>query len=225
MGWPGAGQAGRPVSRQGPGYFPGRVGEGRACWSLGNAYVSMGSPAQALTFAKKHLEISQEVSRPFPPQPQPPALASASVARSPTTAGAASLPQAGQGPLCAPGSLRPAGLSLLPWLLPRAARGPTPIAFCGSLGLGGSTGVCFLPLEFGVALGQWVLLSPAERGQLGHQTPVPDPRGILGARGPGRPWESSPGTPPPDPFLGKMDRDAPAAVRAARRWAPQCRQG
>lgn len=125
----------------------------------------------------------------------------------------------------APGSLRPAGLSLLPWLLPRAARGPTPIAFCGSPGLGGSTGVCFLPLEFGVALGQWVLLSPAERGQLGHQTPVPDPRGILGARGPGRPWESSPGTPPPDPFLGKMDRDAPAAVRAARRWAPQCRQG
>lgn len=39
-----------------------RVGEGRACWSLGNAYVSMGSPAQALTFAKKHLQISQEVS-------------------------------------------------------------------------------------------------------------------------------------------------------------------
>ena len=44
----------------------GRVGEGRACWSLGNAYVSMGSPAQALTFAKKHLEISQEVSQPRP---------------------------------------------------------------------------------------------------------------------------------------------------------------
>lgn len=39
------------------------MGEGRACWSLGNAYVSMGSPAQALTFAKKHLQISQEVSR------------------------------------------------------------------------------------------------------------------------------------------------------------------
>ncbi|XP_036095150.1 G-protein-signaling modulator 1 isoform X3 [Rousettus aegyptiacus] len=38
-----------------------KVGEGRACWSLGNAYVSMGSPAQALTFAKKHLEISQEI--------------------------------------------------------------------------------------------------------------------------------------------------------------------
>lgn len=72
LGWPGAGQAGRPVSRQGPGYFPGRVGEGRACWSLGNAYVSMGSPAQALTFAKKHLEISQEVSRPCPaPAPAP----------------------------------------------------------------------------------------------------------------------------------------------------------
>ncbi|EDL93516.1 G-protein signalling modulator 1 (AGS3-like, C. elegans), isoform CRA_e [Rattus norvegicus] len=38
-----------------------KVGEGRACWSLGNAYVSMGSPAQALTFAKKHLQISQEI--------------------------------------------------------------------------------------------------------------------------------------------------------------------
>lgn len=60
---------------------PGRVGEGRACWSLGNAYVSMGSPAQALTFAKKHLEISQEVSQarpavgpqalPSPPQTRP----------------------------------------------------------------------------------------------------------------------------------------------------------
>lgn len=53
---------------------PGRVGEGRACWSLGNAYVSMGSPAQALTFAKKHLEISQEVSQARPaagPQPLP----------------------------------------------------------------------------------------------------------------------------------------------------------
>lgn len=52
--------------------LPGRVGEGRACWSLGNAYVSMGSPAQALTFAKKHLEISQEVSWACPPLgPQP----------------------------------------------------------------------------------------------------------------------------------------------------------
>lgn len=52
--------------------LPGRVGEGRACWSLGNAYVSMGSPAQALTFAKKHLEISQEVSQACPPLgPQP----------------------------------------------------------------------------------------------------------------------------------------------------------
>lgn len=46
-----------------------RVGEGRACWSLGNAYVSMGSPAQALTFAKKHLQISQEVSRAPSPRP------------------------------------------------------------------------------------------------------------------------------------------------------------
>lgn len=46
-----------------------RVGEGRACWSLGNAYVSMGSPAQALTFAKKHLQISQEVSWAHSPRP------------------------------------------------------------------------------------------------------------------------------------------------------------
>lgn len=38
-----------------------RVGEGRACWSLGNAYVSLGSHEQALHFARKHLEISQEV--------------------------------------------------------------------------------------------------------------------------------------------------------------------
>lgn len=52
--------------RCGLGFSPGRVGEGRACWSLGNAYVSMGSPAQALTFAKKHLEISQEVSHASP---------------------------------------------------------------------------------------------------------------------------------------------------------------
>ncbi|NWT59809.1 GPSM1 protein, partial [Erythrocercus mccallii] len=38
-----------------------RVGEGRACWSLGNAYVSLGSHEQALHFARKHLEISQEI--------------------------------------------------------------------------------------------------------------------------------------------------------------------
>lgn len=55
--------------------FPGRVGEGRACWSLGNAYVSMGSPAQALTFAKKHLEISQEVSQACPPAGDSPGAA------------------------------------------------------------------------------------------------------------------------------------------------------
>lgn len=69
LGW----QAGG-ACRRGP--FPlCRVGEGRACWSLGNTYVSMGSPAQALTFAKKHLQISQEVSSrpehlcPLPPCP------------------------------------------------------------------------------------------------------------------------------------------------------------
>nr|XP_048678306.1 G-protein-signaling modulator 1 isoform X1 [Caretta caretta] len=38
-----------------------RVGEGRACWSLGNAYVSLGNHDQALRFARKHLEISQEI--------------------------------------------------------------------------------------------------------------------------------------------------------------------
>lgn len=38
-----------------------RVGEGRACWSLGNAYISLGNHDQALHFARKHLEISQEV--------------------------------------------------------------------------------------------------------------------------------------------------------------------
>lgn len=38
-----------------------RVGEGRACWSLGNAYVSLGNHKQALYYARKHLEISKEV--------------------------------------------------------------------------------------------------------------------------------------------------------------------
>lgn len=39
-----------------------RVGEGRACWSLGNAYVSLGDHKQALHYARKHLDISKEVS-------------------------------------------------------------------------------------------------------------------------------------------------------------------
>lgn len=38
-----------------------RVGEGRACWSLGNAYVSLGDHKQALHYARKHLDISKEV--------------------------------------------------------------------------------------------------------------------------------------------------------------------
>ncbi|XP_007441767.1 G-protein-signaling modulator 1-like, partial [Python bivittatus] len=37
------------------------VGEGRACWSLENAYISLGKHEQALHFAEKHLEISQEI--------------------------------------------------------------------------------------------------------------------------------------------------------------------
>lgn len=65
-GWLAGGQAANPEYTDLT-QFPCRVGEGRACWSLGNAYVSMGSPAQALTFAKKHLEISQEVSTPVLP--------------------------------------------------------------------------------------------------------------------------------------------------------------
>lgn len=80
--------------------LPGRVGEGRACWSLGNAYVSMGSPAQALTFAKKHLEISQEVSRacpPLSPQPWP------SPALEPRIPGVAQPPPGGLVPPCALG--------------------------------------------------------------------------------------------------------------------------
>ncbi|KAJ8379751.1 hypothetical protein SKAU_G00005290 [Synaphobranchus kaupii] len=38
-----------------------RIGEGRACWSLGNAYVSLGNHRQALHYARKHLDISQEI--------------------------------------------------------------------------------------------------------------------------------------------------------------------
>lgn len=41
--------------------FINRVGEGRACWSLGNAYVSLGNHKQALHYARKHLDISKEV--------------------------------------------------------------------------------------------------------------------------------------------------------------------
>jgi len=39
-----------------------RVGEGRACWSLGNAHTALGNHETALDFAQKHLEISQEVT-------------------------------------------------------------------------------------------------------------------------------------------------------------------
>ena len=40
-----------------------RVGEGRACWSLGNAHASLGNHEKALQYAAKHLEISQEVQQ------------------------------------------------------------------------------------------------------------------------------------------------------------------
>ena len=39
-----------------------RVGEGRACWSLGNAHTALGKNEEAIQFASKHLEISKEVS-------------------------------------------------------------------------------------------------------------------------------------------------------------------
>lgn len=38
-----------------------RIGEGRACWSLGNAHTALGNHDQAMHFAEKHLEICREV--------------------------------------------------------------------------------------------------------------------------------------------------------------------
>lgn len=38
-----------------------RIGEGRACWSLGNAHTALGNHDQAMHFAEKHLEICKEV--------------------------------------------------------------------------------------------------------------------------------------------------------------------
>jgi len=40
-----------------------RVGEGRACWSLGNAHTALGRNEEAIQYASKHLEISKEVRR------------------------------------------------------------------------------------------------------------------------------------------------------------------
>jgi hypothetical protein len=37
-----------------------KVGEGRAYWSLGNAYSAMGCHKEAFHFAQKHLESSRE---------------------------------------------------------------------------------------------------------------------------------------------------------------------
>uniref|UniRef100_A0A671LXC8 G-protein-signaling modulator 2-like n=1 Tax=Sinocyclocheilus anshuiensis TaxID=1608454 RepID=A0A671LXC8_9TELE len=42
-----------------------RIGEGRACWSLGNAHTALGNHDQAMHFAEKHLEISKEVQVPL----------------------------------------------------------------------------------------------------------------------------------------------------------------
>lgn len=38
-----------------------RIGEGRACWSLGNACTALGNHDQAMHYAEKHLDISREV--------------------------------------------------------------------------------------------------------------------------------------------------------------------
>lgn len=43
-------------------YLNDRIGEGRACWSLGNAHAALGNHEKALHFARKHLDISKEVS-------------------------------------------------------------------------------------------------------------------------------------------------------------------
>lgn len=40
-----------------------RIGEGRACWSLGNAHTALGNHDQAMHFAEKHLEICKEVNQ------------------------------------------------------------------------------------------------------------------------------------------------------------------
>lgn len=38
-----------------------RVGEGRAYWSLGNAYTSLGEFKQARHFSAKHLQLAAEL--------------------------------------------------------------------------------------------------------------------------------------------------------------------
>ncbi|KAL7984861.1 hypothetical protein Chor_003431 [Crotalus horridus] len=38
-----------------------KIGEGRACWSLGNACTALGNHDQAMHYAEKHLDISREV--------------------------------------------------------------------------------------------------------------------------------------------------------------------
>ena len=38
------------------------VGEGRACWSLGNAHTALGNHEKALHYASRHLHISKEVN-------------------------------------------------------------------------------------------------------------------------------------------------------------------
>lgn len=42
-----------------------KVGEGRACWSLGNAYSATNAHEKALQYANRHLDISKEVRNGF----------------------------------------------------------------------------------------------------------------------------------------------------------------
>ena len=37
-----------------------KVGEGRACWSLGNAHSAMGETETAYHYASRHLDIAKE---------------------------------------------------------------------------------------------------------------------------------------------------------------------
>lgn len=41
-----------------------RVGEARACWSLGNAHSAIGNHEKALSFAESHLQLAKELQDP-----------------------------------------------------------------------------------------------------------------------------------------------------------------
>ena len=43
-----------------PSWAYSQVGEGRACWSLGNAHSAMGETETAFHYASRHLDIAKE---------------------------------------------------------------------------------------------------------------------------------------------------------------------